>query len=175
MTAEYQVSPASSNGPPLVDIRLLDKGKRRQVSAPGLRTFLEIMDIWGLSEAERLRVLGQPGRSTYHAWAMKARSGAGLTLPLDVLLRISAVLGIHKALGVVFTGDEAGVAWLKSPNSGRLFGGQAPMELVTSGTQDGLLAVRRYLDAWRGGVFAAPVPAVDSGAEALEAEDIVFL
>ena len=30
------------------------------------------------------------------------------------------------------------------------------MALVTSGTQDGLMAVRRFLDAARGGLYMAP-------------------
>lgn len=63
MTAQYQVSPASSVGPRMVETRLFDKARRRQVSAPGLWTLLEIMDLWGLSEADLMRVLGPPGLS----------------------------------------------------------------------------------------------------------------
>ena len=36
------------------------------------------------------------------------------------------------------------------------------MELVTSGSQDGLLTVRRFLDAARGGIYMAP-NAIDIG------------
>jgi hypothetical protein len=43
-------------------------------------------------------------------------------------------------------------AWLKKPHDAPVFGGQPPLNLLTSG----LMLVRRYLDAWRGGVFAAP-------------------
>jgi hypothetical protein len=55
-----------------------------------------------------------------------------------------------------------------------LFAGQPPINLVTSGTQDGLMLVRRYLDAWRGGVFAAP-NAADRNFVPYSDEDIVIV
>jgi hypothetical protein len=148
---------------------------RRRVSGPGVRAFLNVMDQWGLPEAERLRILGRPSRSTYHLWAAKARAGAGLALPLDTLIRISAVLGIYKALQILFSDAGEGVGWLKGPNKGVAFGGQPPLALVTSGTQDGIMRVRRYLDAWRGGLFAAPIPGFDDETPAISDNDILFL
>jgi len=127
---------------------------RKRLSGPGLRTFLAIADQWQLSEKERLAVLGQPSRSAYYAWVKKAQEGGELSLGVDVLLRISAVLGIQKALDILFHAPDQAMIWLKGPHLGLPFGGQAPVELVVSGTQDGLLAVRRYLDAWRGGSAA---------------------
>lgn len=160
--------------PPMADIAALDREDLRSLGGPGLRTFLNIVDAWGLSEPETLLVLGRPGRSTFYGWAAKARNGGSVSLPLDVLLRISAVLGIHKALRILFDDSAQAVAWLRSPHEGLVFGGQPPMSLVTSGTQDGLLTVRRYLDAWRGGLFASPDARVD-GAEPITDDDIVFL
>src|SRR5262245_36146586 len=70
---------------------------RRRLSAPALRTFLAIADLWGLSEEERRLVLGYPSRSTYHHWAKLAREHRDITLDVDVLMRLSAVFGIHQA------------------------------------------------------------------------------
>src|SRR3546814_2209594 len=83
-----------------------------------------------------------------------------LPISVDVLLRISAVLGVHKALRILFGGarDEE-VAWLRDPHDALSFGGQPPMALLTNGTQDGIMLVRRYLDAFRGVV--APPGAAD--------------
>jgi uncharacterized protein (DUF2384 family) len=142
--------------PDQVDPVLADAATRRRLSGPALRTFLRIAELWGLSEAEKLRALGLPGRSTYYGWIDKARRERPFALGLDVLLRISAVLGIHKALRIVFPNDRDAEAWLLAANRGPSFGGQRPIDLITSGTQDGLLTVRRHLDAWRGGPFAAP-------------------
>jgi len=131
---------------------------RRRLSGPGLRAFMAIADAWGLAEAERLKVLGFPGRSTYYDWLARARAGGTVTLSADTLARISAVLGIWKALRIVFPRDADALEWLKSPNAGPLFGGQRPLDLLTSGSQDAIMLVRRHLDAWRGGVFSAPRP-----------------
>src|SRR3546814_2369628 len=87
--------------------------------------------VWGLSEGDRLRVLGFPGRSTYYGWVSRARAGQDLELSVDTLLRISAVLGIWKALRILFDTDAEGVAWLTGPNDAPTFGGQPPMRLVT--------------------------------------------
>lgn len=133
-----------------------DPSKRERLGAPGLRSFAQIAELWGLSESQRLSVLGFPGRSTYHQWLAKARERQKIVLPVDTLLRISAVLGIHKGLRILFGREEDERAWLTKPHDAPLFGGQPPLALVANGTQDGLLLVRRYLDAWRGGIFAAP-------------------
>ena len=148
--------------------------ERRRLSGPGLRAFVGIADRLGLTEAERMRVLGMPGRSTFFGWLAKARAGAALSLPFDTLLRISALLGVWKALKILFAREEDGIAWLKRENSGPLFGGQAPIALITSGTQDGLMLVRRHLDAWRGGLFSAPLPGFDEAVAPLADDDIVW-
>lgn len=146
---------------------------RRRMSGPGLRTFSAIADQWGLTEAERMRVLGQPGRSTYFGWLAKSRAGTDLTLPVDTLIRVSAVLGIYKALKIVFQTDAEALGWLTAGNTGPLFGGQPPLALITAGTQDGLMLVRRHLDAWRGGLFSAPLPGLDE-VDPIETSDIVW-
>lgn len=145
---------------------------RKRVSGPGLRAFLNIADLWQLSEKDRLAVLGQPSRSAYYGWVRKAQDRQDLNLALDVLLRISAVLGIHKALSILFHSPDQAVLWLRGAHQGIPFSGQAPIDLITSGTQDGLLTVRRYLDAWRGGSAAAP--STDQAITPILPEDIVF-
>ncbi len=155
--------------------QLFAASDRKRLGGPGLRAFIAIADLWGLGEAERMRMLGLPGRSTYFGWLAKARADAPLSLPLDTLLRISAVLGIHKALRILFADDAEALAWLRGPNSGPLFGGQPPLTLAANGTQDGLLLLRRHLDAWRGGLFSAPLPALDDLATPIGDDDIVWI
>lgn len=146
---------------------------RRRLSGPGMRTFLAIADLWGLTEAQRLLVLGLPSRSAYHNWARAGREHSEITLGLDTLLRISAVLGIHQALGVLFLTEPEGVAWLRTRHAAPTFGGRPPLDLVTSGTQDGLLTVRRFLDAARGGTYMPP-NALDANAEPYRDSDMTF-
>ena len=101
-------------------------------------------------------MLGLPSRSTYYGWVRTVREHRELTLDVDVLLRISATLGIHQALSVLHSTEAAGLAWLRTPHGAPAFGGRPPIDLVASGTQDGLLIVRRFLDAARGGLYMPP-------------------
>jgi hypothetical protein len=161
-------------GPIRLDRSRFAPENRRRLSAPGLRTFLAIADLWGLDETQRLLVLGYPPRSTFHKWAKTVREHGEITLDADVLTRISAVLGIHQALGVLHGSEREGVAWLRTPHEAIVFGGRPPLDLVTSGTQDGLLMVRRFLDAARGGIYMEPIEALDRNARPYTDEDLVI-
>ena len=169
LTSLPQIPP----GPHRLDATRFDSAGRRRLSAPGLRTFLAISDLWSLTEEQRRLILGLPSRSTYHHWAKAVREHRDITLDVDVLLRISAVLGIHQALGVLFGSEAEQVAWLRGPHQALVFGGRPPLDLVTSGTQDGLLTVRRFLDAARGGLYMAP-GSIDQGFRPYDDTEIVF-
>ena len=160
--------------PPPLNASRFNATNRRRLSGPAMRTFIAIADLWALTQEERLLVLGLPSRSTYYGWVRAARDGDGLTLPTDTLLRISAVLGIHKALRILFASDQDGIRWLRDPHAALPFAGQPPIALALGGTQDGLMLVRRFLDAARGGLFMAP-NAIDDLTPALSDEDIVFV
>lgn len=168
-----QRKPEITAGPAMLDANRFAPANRRRLSGPGLRTFLAIADLWSLSEGQRLLILGLPSRSTYYSWVKAAREHRDLTLDVDVLTRISAVLGIHQALGVLHNSEAEGVAWLKKPHNAPVFGGQPPIALMASGTQDGLLLVRRFLDAARGG-FYMPPNELDREFEPYTDADVIF-
>jgi len=159
--------------PQRLDASRFAPANRRRLSAPALRTFVAIADLWGLNEEERRLILGYPSRSTYQNWTKLAREHRDFTLDLDTLTRISAVLGIHQALGILYGGDRDGVAWLRGPHDGTVFGGRPPLALVTSGSQDALLTVRRFLDGARGGIYMEP-NAVDTAFQPYSEADVVF-
>jgi hypothetical protein len=163
-----------AQGPDRLDRSRFLPENRRRLSAPGMRTFLAIADLWGLDEGQRLLILGCPARSTFHKWAKTAREHGELTLDVDTLTRISAMLGIHQALGILHGSEQEGIAWLKTPHRATIFGGRPPLDLVTSGTQDGLMAVRRFLDAARGGLYMAPVETLDRDFQPYRDEDLVI-
>ena len=162
----------TSVSPDAVQFRTITREDRDRTSAPGLRAFREIADRFDLSEADRIAILGDPGRSTYHQWMKKAREQKPLTLPLDTLLRISAVLGIYKALTILFEDENQALVWLKGPHQGTIFAGASPMAYMLEGGHDGLMSVRRYLDAWRGGNMGLGAP--EGSFEAVTEDDLVF-
>jgi len=111
----------------------------------GLTAFFSIAEEWGLDNDRQRLLLGNPGRSTFFAWK-KSKQGS---LSRDVLDRLSYILGIYKALHILFS-DRTASQWLRNPNSAPLFNGQAPLEHMLSGQLIALADVRRYLDAARG-------------------------
>jgi Antitoxin Xre/MbcA/ParS C-terminal toxin-binding domain/Antitoxin Xre-like helix-turn-helix domain len=147
---------ADEAGPHRLADSRFNPANRRRLSAPALRTFLAIADLWGLTESHRLSVLGHHARSTYQNWCRHAREHRDLTLDADVLTRISAVFGIHQALEILFPTEDLGIEWLRRPHNAMVFAGRPPLELVTNGSQDGLLTVRRFLDGARGGLYMPP-------------------
>lgn len=167
-----QVDPAAP-GLQRLDSSRFGSATRRRLSAPAFRTFLAIADLWKLTEEERRLILGYPSRSTYHNWAKLAREHRDFTLDVDTLTRISALLGIHQALSILYATERESVTWLRDPHAGVVFGGNPPMVLVTSGSQDNLLTVRRFLDAARGGHYMEP-NAVDAAFVPYDETDIVF-
>ncbi len=177
MSARAQATTPNHNptrGTFTLDASRFDRAHRRRLSGPALRSFLAIAELWVLNEPERLLILGLPSRSTYFAWIKAAREHHDVALATDTLIRISALLGIHNSLTILFKTEREGVEWLRGPHAAMPFGGQAPMALVTGGTQDGLMAVRRFLDAARGGLFMPP-NAADQDARPLTDDDIVFV
>ena len=168
-----QSSAETVSEPQRLDNSRFAPANRRRLSAPALRTFLAIADLWGLAEEQRLLVLGYPSRSTYHNWCKQAREHGAFTLDLDVLTRISAVMGIHQALGILFPRERLGVDWLRSPHNDVVFGGHPPLDLITNGSQDGLLSVRRFLDGARGGIYMQP-NTIDEAFAPYDDTEIVF-
>lgn len=108
-----------------------------------LETFFAIADRWKLSTDEQIALLGSPGRSTFFKWKKD-----GGSLPQDTLERLSHILGIWKSLRILFTQDERGEAWIRSKNL--YFDGASALDVMFEG-MSGIIRVRRYLDAQRGG------------------------
>lgn len=123
-----------------------DPEVRGRLSAPAMRTFLNVCAAWNLSVNQQRGLLGWPAPSTYH----KYKAGQIGTLSFDMLSRISLVLGIYKALHILYPQAELADQWVKLRNANPLLGGKPPLELMVDGGIDGLHQVRRLLDARRG-------------------------
>jgi hypothetical protein len=123
-----------------------DPAVRRRLSAPALRTFFGVARAWQLSAAEERALLGWPPSSTFH----KYKSGDAGVLSFDTLTRISLVLGIYKALQILYAEPAFADRWLRMPNTNPLFGGRAPLAFLIDNGIDGLFRLRRLLDARRG-------------------------
>lgn len=125
----------------------LPPNERVVLGGAGFRTFMTIADQWQLSVTERVCLLGDIAESTYHKW----RSGKLGEPSRDQLERLSLLLGIYKALRLIFSDESTGTRWLRGVNTEAPFSSRSPLERMLNGSIDDLYAVRRYLDAWRGG------------------------
>jgi hypothetical protein len=123
-----------------------DPAVRRRLSAPALRTFFNIARAWELPATAERALLGWPPPSTIH----KYKSGDAGVLSFDTLTRVSLVLGIYKALHILYPEPAFADAWMKMPNSNALFGGRSPMAFIADAGLDGLFQLRRLLDGRRG-------------------------
>lgn len=119
----------------------------KNVAAPVLRTVFRILDLWGLTNKEQIKLLGSPAKSTYYCW----KHGDAMTLSHDTLERLSYILGIYSALQLLLPQPTAADAWIKKSNTAPLFAGRSALERMLSGQVADLFLVRQYLDAQRGG------------------------
>ena|SRR5437879_10057990 len=123
-----------------------DPAVRRKMSGPAIRTFLNVAQAWRLSNDDARALLGWPPESTFY----KYKAGHIGTLTYDMLMRISLVLGIYKALHILYAEADLADRWIRLPNNNPLFGGRPALGLMTGGGMDGLYQVRRLLDGRRG-------------------------
>ena len=120
---------------------------RKVLSGPALRTFFRIADLWHLSVEEQMTLLGLTPRSTFFRW----KRGQVAVLPKDTLERISYILGVYKALQILFPDAKAADEWVRRPNAALPFGGRSALDRMLSGQVADLFVVRQYLDAQRAG------------------------
>jgi hypothetical protein len=109
------------------------------------RAALKLFGHWGLTDEQAAVLLDVPAR-TYRRW--KAEGGAG-RMGRDGRARLSNLMGIHKALRIIFREPQRGYRWIKAPNE--TFGGRSALKVMLGGELTDIMRVRRYLDDERGG------------------------
>ena len=120
--------------------------RTRESRAQLARMIVQLLDHWQLGAVDQAVLLGMSGQS--RSTLARYRRGEPLADNADLLSRAGHLLGIHKALRILFPHDrDLAYRWVSAPN--RRFGERAPLELMKQGFE-GLLAVRRYLDFERG-------------------------
>ncbi len=113
-------------------------------AAAMFRASLNLFSLWGVADTEAAILLDLPTRSF-------ARWKTGLTgrIGRDQKARLSNLMGIHKALRIIFLDPARGYAWVRMPNT--VFYGQTPLAIMLGGDLTDIMRIRRYLDAERGG------------------------
>jgi hypothetical protein len=107
-----------------------------------LPAIFNIFALWHLSGHEQMTLLGLSNEKTFYNWKNQPEKAK---LTRDFLERASYILGIYRALQILFPDEECGDQWLQTPNGNPLFGGSAPMEKMLGGFVVDLATVRRFL------------------------------
>ena len=134
----------------VVPARLIDLSslvERERLSASALKAFFNLVDRWRIRDEDSRALLGGVSNGPYYSW----KKQPDRLLDADVLTRISYLIGIFKALNILY-GEKLADEWVKLPNSNRIFGGRTPLEYMMRGGVPALQIVRSLLDARRGGM-----------------------
>jgi hypothetical protein len=144
MALSQPTYPASRWNPaPLI---LNSKSERERLSHSALRAFFNVVRCWRIRDEDARALLGGVSNGPYYTWKKQPER----LLDTDVLTRISYLVGIFKALNILY-GEVIADEWVKLPNSNRLFHGQSPLEFMARGGIPAMHIVRQLLDARRGG------------------------
>lgn len=106
------------------------------------RAVLNLFKRWEVTDAEAAVLLDLPVR-TFARW----KTGEIGRLGRDGKARLSNLMGVHKALRLIFREPERGYRWIKAENTA--FGGESALGVMLGGELTDLMRVRRYLDAER--------------------------
>jgi len=109
------------------------------------RTVGAIFARWGVTDVDAAVILGGISPKTYRRWREREYGRVNR----DLADRMSYILGIHKALRIIFAEPAQGYRWMSRPNAS--FAGRTPLQLLLRGGMDDLQRLRRYLDSVRGG------------------------
>lgn len=105
-----------------------------------------IIERFRFSQTEGQTLMGDMPHSSYY----KGLSQHNVRLNRDQRERISYLLGIYKALRILFTDSEQAMTWINRANTLSPFNGKSPREYMMEGSIVRLAEVRRFLDFWRG-------------------------
>jgi hypothetical protein len=119
---------------------------RERLSPAALKAFFNTMARWKVKDEDARALLG--GVTNGPFYEMKRHPER--TLDADRLTRVSYLVGIFKALGVLYS-EPLADAWVHRPNTNALFAGATPLEYMMRGGLPAMQNVRRLLDARRAG------------------------
>ena len=109
------------------------------------RAVLTLFGRWRITDEQAGRLLGDLSTKTIGRW----RKGEYGRVGRDLADRMSNILGVHKALRILFADPQRGYDWVKKANAD--LGGRSALEVMLDGGLMDIVRIRRYLDAARGG------------------------
>ena len=132
---------------PAVLVDLNAKAERERLSKAALTGFFRLMAVWRIRDDDARELLGGLSSSSFYEWKKRPDR----VLDVDRITRISYLLGIYKALHILY-GDKLADEWVQLPNTNAIFAGRTPLATMLGGGLLAMQTVRRLVDARRGGL-----------------------
>jgi len=131
---------------------LSSRAVQEKLSPAAVRAFFRLASHWKLRDEDARGLIGGISNgSFYHLKRSAGKASNAKTLGQDKLTRVSLLVGIFKALNILY-GTKLADAWVQLPNSNPIFGGETPLAYMLKGGVPSMLRVRQLLDARRGGL-----------------------
>lgn len=108
------------------------------------RAMIDLFAHWKVGADDAAILLGGISSKTFRRWK---DSDYG-RVSRDQTDRMSLLLGIHKALRILYTDAARGYRWIGAANT--VFGGKSALDIMLRGGIEDIRRIRSYLDATRG-------------------------
>ncbi len=145
MSAAYAYPKSRFEPAGLVDLNV--KAERERLSSSALKGFFRLAEAWKVRDEDARELLGGLSSSTFYEW----KKNPERVLEVDRITRISYLIGIYKALHILY-GDELADEWVGLANKNVIFSGKTPLAFMQTGGLLAMQTVRKLLDARRGGL-----------------------
>jgi len=131
---------------------LSSRAVQEKLSPVAIRAFFRLASHWKLRDEDARGLIGGISNGSFYQLKRSvAKTADAKTLDQDKLTRVSLLVGIFKALNILY-GTKLADAWVQLPNTNPVFGGQTPLAYMLKGGMPSMLRVRQLLDARRGGL-----------------------
>jgi len=132
---------------PAVLVDLNSRTERERLSRSALLGFFKLAASWKVRDDDARELLGGLSSSSWYDW----KKNPDRVLEVDRITRVSYLLGIYKALHILY-GDKLADEWVHLPNTNPVFAGRTPLAYMLGGGLIAMQTVRKLLDARRGGL-----------------------
>lgn len=107
------------------------------------KAMVNLSDRWGLTNDQAAILLGGMSTRTFGRWKV----GEFGDVSVDQAARLSNLMGIHKALRLLFKDTHRAYGWVKRSNA--FFEGTPALDIMLGGNLTDIMRVRRLLDSMR--------------------------
>jgi hypothetical protein len=129
-----------------VAVSLASRENRTRLSPAAIKGIFRIAKLWNLRDEDTRALLGSLSTGSFY----NLKSQPMKVLDEDQLTRVSLLVGIYKALNLLYS-ERLADAWISLPNANLMFAGATPLDYMKKGGIPAFIRVRQLLDARRVG------------------------